>query len=146
VSHTMTVAEVAIPLPPPRARSLSILVVDDDRVLASVISDTLEEAGHSPSVAIGGAAAVFQLVQDKAMDIDLVVADVRMPGIGGLALYEHVRACRPEMGPRFIFITGGGVNADIADVINDGGARLLRKPFSSTELLDTVESAVEMLS
>jgi DNA-binding response OmpR family regulator len=145
VNHMSAVAE-AIPLPPPLARSLSILVVDDDQALASIVSETLAEAGHSASVAIGGAAAVFQLVQDKAMDIDLVVADVRMPGIGGLALYEHVRACRPEMGPRFIFITGGGVNADTADVINDGGARLLRKPFTSTELLDAVDGAVDMLS
>jgi CheY-like chemotaxis protein len=141
-----TLVAPAIPLPPHQPRPLSILVVDDDQALASAISETLEEAGHSVSVAIGGAAAVFQLTHDKAIGIDLVIADVRMPGLDGLSLYEHVRTRRPEMGARFIFITGGRIDADAADAINDGGARLLMKPFSATALLEALDGAVALLS
>src|SRR5690242_5935725 len=92
---------------------LSILVVDDDEVLASAVCDMLEAAGHRASAAIGGAAAVFQLARDAKMAFELVVADVRMPGLDGLSLYEHVRACRPEMASRFVFITGGRVDAAV---------------------------------
>jgi two-component system, NtrC family, response regulator GlrR len=123
---------------------LSILVVDDDEVLASAVCDMLEEAGHKASAAIGGAAAVFQLVPNAPMAFELVVADVRMPGLDGLSLYEHIRECRPELASRFVFITGGRVDAAVADTIGDGGARLVQKPFSSEELLDAVNGAAEI--
>lgn len=132
-------ASTAIPLPPPHPRALSILVVDDEETMLSIMAETLEGAGHFTRTATSADVAFFQLLHERPSPrVDLVICDIRMPGVDGPTLYQQVIAQRPMLAARFIFVTGGLVESVTADLINEGGARLLEKPFSSAQLLDAV--------
>ncbi len=89
---------------PPSSRRARVLFVDDDEGVVRAVGDHLRQIAHVVSVT-SGRAAIELLLRDQAFD--LVLCDVMMPDIGGMDVYESVRRARPELGPRFAFVTGG---------------------------------------
>ncbi|MEK7839708.1 MAG: response regulator, partial [Pseudomonadota bacterium] len=72
----------------------TILVVDDETNMQAVMRLVLEEAGHVVRVADSGEAALPHLLDPN---LDVVVTDLRMPGMGGDQLIEHLRRERPDV-------------------------------------------------
>ena len=106
-----------------------ILVVDDDPQTLRYVGDTLDEAGYSPLVT-GDPEEVALLVTTKKPQ--LVLLDLRLPGIDGIELMERV----PELADLpVIFISGYGRDETIAKALETGAADYIVKPFSPTELV-----------
>jgi PAS domain S-box-containing protein len=127
--------------PPPRAAAVAertVLIVEDEPAVRSLIRRILEREGHRVLEAMDGEHA---LAASRASDaaIDLLITDVRMPGLGGPALTRILQAERP--GLRVILTSGYG--DDIAGGGSGPGAPLfLEKPFSPDQLVQVVREAL----
>ncbi len=113
------------------------LVVEDDREAAAFLVDALREhLGCHVELAMSGEEGRQRLDTE---DFDVVVCDIRMPGMSGLALLEWARSNRPGMASRFVMATGdeGAGGGDSHPGL--GSTRMLRKPFSARELVDACQ-------
>jgi len=110
-----------------------LLLVEDDTTVQQTTARVLRRAGYHVTVTSDGHEALDQLAQES---FDLVVSDVVMARMGGLALHREARA-RGHAEP-FLFLSGytGGEAAGGSDLPAD--AVLLRKPWSIDELLTTI--------
>jgi signal transduction histidine kinase len=113
----------------------TILVVEDEQAILEIISYLLEDDGYQVVQALNGDAALSLLGEAKP---DLIISDIRMPGIDGFALCEQVRA-DPNFGQLpFIFLTGRDERADVRRGMGLGADDYLTKPFEPEELLSAV--------
>jgi len=117
----------------------SILVVDDDDNMRSLIKTILERRGHQVSVARNGAEGLARF--DESLP-QLVVTDLVMPGLGGLALCAELQR-RPSP-PKVLIVSGNKVALDgpLADLKAKGRLALMQKPFTPAELAQSVESLI----
>jgi two-component system NtrC family sensor kinase len=115
----------------PHVAPLRILVMDDEPHIQHYLLATLEAWGHSVRVASDGAAAL-ELLAHTAFDV--IIADLRMPGVGGRAFFETLQADRPDAAQRVVFATGDTVGDDAQAFLEAAGQPLLRKPFTQREL------------
>jgi CheY-like chemotaxis protein len=109
--------------------SRNILVVDDDPEVREILVETLAEFGYAVSQAGSGEEALA-LLQPRP-GIDLLISDVRMPGMSGLELVERARERQP--GLKVILISGYFLPQPIA-------VRFLKKPFHMHELASAVRA------
>lgn len=107
----------------------TIMVVDDDAEVREIVSEFLSESGHRILQAGNGAEAL-ELLQ-KLPDVDLIVTDVRMPGVSGIDLAE--KATREHSRLKVILISGYFVSQHVSWPV-------LHKPFSMRELGDAVRT------
>lgn len=115
---------------------MHILVVDDDPLAGEMTAALLEAQGHQPLIASDAMEAVEQL--DAHSEIMLIVSDMHMPLISGLALLEMLR----EQGNSLPFILLTGDTPDAALQKTPGLAACLRK---DAELMSTLEQAVNQV-
>src|ERR1700719_1053660 len=102
----------------PRVHSLelkAILVVDDDRQLASALQWILADENFLVDIAFDGEEALLKV---KAHDYDAVICDLKMPKLRGDEFYLKARDMRPSLADRFIFITGYFADSKIALFLN----------------------------
>ncbi|HET9627182.1 MAG TPA: sigma-54 dependent transcriptional regulator [Kofleriaceae bacterium] len=114
-----------------------ILIVDDKLELADTLADGLADRGFAAR-AIGDARAALGLV--RAGEVDLLVSDLRMPELDGLALLDAARAAVPDL-PVIVMTAYGAVDSAI-ESIRKGAFHYLTKPFKLEELLVFVERAL----
>jgi CheY-like chemotaxis protein len=112
-----------------------ILIVDDEPLLLSLMARVLE-GEHEVVEACGGRTALAAF--ERGERFDLVLCDVIMPDIGGAALYRRVAAIAPDQAACFVFLSGGAVNAGIAEFLEAHQGRRLDKPMSMQELRSAV--------
>lgn len=113
----------------------TILVVEDDPSMRSVLAGTLEDTGYDVLRAESGQEALDLARAGK--EFDLVVTDVRMTGMDGITAFEELRKLRPHV--RGIVITGyAGTDAPMR-ALRAGVWDYLHKPFGLTDLLTAVE-------
>ena len=127
---------VAPAAPPAPITGLRILVVDDEPVLTELLGDLLRSVGHDVDHARDGRVAL-RLAREN--HYDLVVTDLKMPGLDGQGLYEQVCRERPAMASRFIFSTGDVVNPDAQGFLKGSGCAYLSKPFKLETVLTLVD-------
>ena len=99
-----------------------VLVVDDDVLVLEVVASMLEELGCETLRARSGIEALRTIANDRT--IDVLIADINMPGLDGSALAARARDFRPELA--VILLTGGAADSR--------GFPLLRKPFAQFDL------------
>ena len=109
----------------------SILVVDDEAAVAEVVAELIRAEGHEVEIAEGGRAALDKL--DRAA-YDLVLADVRMPGLDGPGLYREAARRHPGIAKRFVFLTGDALASETRQFLDESGAPSLAKPFDAAQL------------
>jgi DNA-binding response OmpR family regulator len=107
---------------------MTVLVVDDETAIRRVVRRALERNGAEVLEAEGGETALALLQCDDADQVDLVITDLMMPGIGGLALAEVLSVFRPELP---VLAMSGNPPAPSPD----RRLPLLLKPFTLPELL-----------
>jgi signal transduction histidine kinase/CheY-like chemotaxis protein len=112
-------------------RALRILVVDDEPHIQHYMRATLEAWGHTVAVAENGAQGLAQAVQHP---FDAVIADLRMPELGGREMFERLRRAHPDIAERVVFSTGDTVRGDTLAFLESLERPYLRKPFTLAEL------------
>lgn len=112
----------------------TVLFVDDEGLVLTMAETILTEFGYQVLTAGNGQKALALLSLPNAK-VDLVITDLVMPGMGGRELAGHVRQTHPHLP---ILLTSGYVNPENTK----SGANFLPKPFTSTELLRKVKSAL----
>lgn len=117
-----------------------LLIAEDDADLRDLLQDDLEDAGYETVVAVDGRAALSHIEREREC-IDLLITDVRMPGLTGKELLTSMREKRPEA--PVIVITAFGSVEQAVDMVKAGAFQYLTKPFDTDELLRTVEKALE---
>ena len=100
-----------------------VLIVDDDADLRADLCDTLGDLGHVPVPAADGGAALMALERG---DIDAVLLDLRMPGMGGMEVLERIRA-RP-MAPPVAILTAVPTAENTIQAMRLGAVDHLAKP------------------
>jgi CheY-like chemotaxis protein len=120
-------------LEPPRHRSITILIVEDNDALRNLLQRTLEGVGFSVFPAADGAEALCWSEQHEGT-IEIVVSDIVMPALNGLDLSKRIRVARPDT--KFLFITGFG---DQFPELREYGENILEKPFLPSELVRKVD-------
>ncbi|HLX44688.1 MAG TPA: sigma-54 dependent transcriptional regulator [Bryobacteraceae bacterium] len=118
-----------------------ILVVDDDDSLRRVLQVQLEQIGYSVAVASNGAEALSMLRQTA---FDLVVTDMRMPGMSGLDLLKTLRGDYPEV--VVIVLTAFATIETAVDAMKAGAFHYITKPVHPEELRVVIGRALEHVS
>ncbi|MGZ8440854.1 MAG: sigma-54-dependent transcriptional regulator [Candidatus Deferrimicrobiaceae bacterium] len=114
----------------------TILVAEDDRNLRRVLRAMLVREGYDVAEAADGEAASAWLSGRRA---DVLITDIRMPKMDGLALFRHARERHPDV--PVILITAYGTIGDAVDAIRSGAFDYISKPFDEAELLRVVGNA-----
>jgi len=112
---------------------LTVLIVDDENVVQKVLGTWLERAGHRVIGASDGSSALKYL-QD--IDVDLILLDLRMPGMDGAELLGRIRAM--EISAEVAIITAFFDSELMDRAMQYGPLRLLKKPVDRNELLQLV--------
>jgi CheY-like chemotaxis protein len=114
---------------------LRILVVDDEDNLRDVLVEVLRRDGHEVDSAVDGAEGLRRVEERR---YDLVVTDLRMPGLEGPALYRALRARYPEQPPRVIFMSANTGIDEYASFLAETGEPALEKPFNLADMRQVV--------
>jgi PAS domain S-box-containing protein len=117
----------------------SILVVEDEAKLASAVVDALRDAGYIVQHAADGEEALSKV---KAGTFDLVICDLKMPRMDGMAFYRMLSAAAPGLARRVIFVTGDVAGTDAEQFLDESGCRWLAKPFRLGDLLRAVREGL----
>jgi excisionase family DNA binding protein len=125
------------PVAPARQRRPRILVVDDEASIRDLLAKTLALAEYEVDTAPDAATALGRV---RAAQYDLLIADLRMPGMDGLTLIRQAKRIRAEL--PVIIITGYSSEASAIEAVNLGVAGYLRKPFRVPEVLAAAAKAL----
>jgi len=117
----------------------TVLVVDDEQNMQTVMRMILEDAGHVVITASSGEEALKH-IQDP--NLDVVLSDMKMPGMGGEGLLARCRADRPDL--PVIVVTAHGTIKSAVKSVAAGAADYLTKPFEPEELEIAVHNAVKL--
>ncbi|MBI4677999.1 MAG: response regulator [Elusimicrobia bacterium] len=116
----------------------NILVVDDEADMRMALGSVLTRSGHTIEQASDGQSALVRI--DKG-NVDLVLLDIRLPGMDGVQILRRIRERREDL--PVIMVTGYGSVESAVEVMKLGASQYLSKPFSNKELVDTVMSVLE---
>jgi two-component system NtrC family sensor kinase len=119
-------------LEPRRGR---ILVVDDEEPVARLICEALAEDGHDAVFAFGGREALDRMAVEP---FDLIISDLRMPGLAAERLCEEMDRLETGLSRRLLLTTGDTVSREAAAIAERAGLALLHKPFDLDHLRRTV--------
>jgi DNA-binding NarL/FixJ family response regulator len=117
-----------------------LLVVDDDPSLLLAVSETLRAEGYEVVTARRGAEAMVRVAESLP---DLIISDIRMPGMDGYALARNLRSApRTRLVP-IVFLTAKDETADRVEGFRTGVDAYLTKPFEPEELAAVVKSILD---
>ena len=121
----------------PRAVA-TLLVADDDPAVRQSLERTLTREGYAVVLAPDGQAALERL---QAGGVDLVLSDLKMPGLTGLELLREAKAVAPDVD--VILLTAFGTVEEAVRAMKDGAYDFLTKPFQRAQLIKVVRQALE---
>ncbi len=115
-----------------------VMIIDDEPHLRITAGQTLELAGYAPEPHPSAEAALEHLAPDFP---GVIVSDIRMPGMDGMALLREVRLRDPDL--PVILITGHGDISTAVEAMREGAWDFLEKPFAGERLVEVVRRGVE---
>lgn len=121
-------------------RGEEILLVDDEEAIRDIGRDLLTESGYRVLTAESGEQALA-LYTDRLNDIELVILDLSMPGMGGRRCLTELLRIDPRA--RVIIASGYSRDGQVDPLLTSGAAGFLAKPFKFNELLKTVREALD---
>ena len=116
----------------------TILVVDDEAIIRQQLERLYAAGGFKVAVCASGEDALKRL---EAEDIDLILTDIRLPGISGIELTKHVHERYPDV--PVIVITGYGDIGTAVEVLKLGASDYIVKPFTSAAIQDSTRVVLE---
>lgn len=121
----------------------SVLVADDDVDIRTLVSYKLTQSGHQV-VAVGNGLAALKAVREH--QVDLVLLDIRMPGMSGLDVCRELRADAATRALPVILLTARSQEDDVETGFAAGADDYIVKPFSPRELTSRVEAVLARLA
>ncbi|HLL85131.1 MAG TPA: PAS domain S-box protein, partial [Longimicrobium sp.] len=122
----------------PAAEALRVLVVDDEDSIRRTLSRYLVRRGHRVSVAAEGGEALRMLESEGGFDV--ILSDVRMPGLSGDRLHACLRERGDGMDRRLVFMSGDALGDQTANALSTCEVPVILKPFDMGAVADTVEA------
>jgi two-component system NtrC family sensor kinase len=110
---------------------LMVLLVDDEPGLRKAVARYLNRSGIQVRAVADGAEALRLL---RIEDVDVIVSDVRMPGVGGRELLAALRRDRPDLVKRLLFSSGDTAAPETAELLRESGVPSITKPFDFARL------------
>jgi len=120
------------------SRGPVVVVADDDPAIRDAVAKTLTRGGYEVVPATDGTAALDRV---RSLPVQVLLADLRMPGMDGLELLRATKTIAPEV--EVILITGHGGIEDAVAAMKEGAYDFLTKPFKRAALQKAVEKALE---
>ncbi|HJX36779.1 MAG TPA: ATP-binding protein, partial [Dehalococcoidales bacterium] len=125
-------SEAAVLMPPVQKKPAEtkhgkILVVDDEPGVRILLERVFIQMGHQVDTVADAETAVNKL--DAGSTYDIILTDVRMPGMSGIELHTHILEKSPAMKNKIIFITGDVMGADIKEFLVKNNLTYFAKPF-----------------
>jgi len=118
----------------------TILVVDDEVETVRVLAEIISLDNRQVEIAANGLMAL-DLLRERAYD--LILCDLRMPGLDGPGLYQRLEREYPGMCRKVIFLTGDTLSAETRHLLERGAAAMLRKPFSFDDVHQIVQRTLQ---
>ena len=118
---------------------MRVLLADDEKAIAVTLGDALRGAGHAVTVVNDGTAAVEAV---ERAEFDVVVSDVRMPGLDGMAVLRRSKAKDPRT--EVILMTGFGTVEAAVEAMKAGAFHYVQKPFYNEELVALLRRVEEL--
>ena len=115
-----------------------ILVVDDEAVIREGMRRILDGGGFTVETFANGYLAIEKL---QAEAFDLLITDLKMPGMSGMDVLDQIKAINPKL--PVIIITGFVTDETTAEIIKRGARNCLPKPFNPEQLRNAVKNALE---
>jgi len=116
----------------------NILVIDDDENILEVIQTRLESNGYFVGTHTDPAEAL-ECMKEKSFDV--VITDIRMPGMDGIELLRRIKCLHCDI--PVILLTAYGTIASAVEAVKIGAFQYLTKPFQGKQLIEEVEAALE---
>lgn len=116
------------------------LIVEDESDVADTLRELLEREGFAVTVARDGAAALMAL--DRG-DYDLILSDLRMPGVSGPDLHGRIAETKPHLLDRMGFVTGDTLGSSMDDFLRGCGRPVLEKPFTKVGVRCLIASILQ---
>jgi two-component system response regulator HydG len=113
----------------------NVLIVDDDIEMTETLSDILKDLGHHVEVANDGLKAIEKI---KAQTFDVILMDIKMPGINGVETYKRIKNIRPEA--TVMMMTAYSVEDLVAEALKEGAYGIMYKPIDITKVVEFIES------
>ena len=129
--------QAAAPAAPVRNTRQRVLVVDDEASIRDLLSKTLALAEYDVDTAPDGTTALDRM---RAFSYDLLIADLRMPGMDGLTLIRQAKRIKADL--PVIIITGFSTESSAIEAVNLGVAGYLTKPFRVPQVLAAASKAL----
>ena len=117
-------------------------MVDDEEIIRELGVDILEDRGYRVFSASEGREAV-RIYRERVRDIDLVILDVMMPGIGGKETYRQLRAINPQV--KVLLSSGYSTNGEVGEILKQGVSGFVQKPYREEELAAKVREVLDAL-
>jgi len=134
--------EEMTPIPDIHQGQETILLVDDEEIIRDLGVDILEDRGYRVFPASEGKEAV-RIYREQAQEIDLVILDVMMPGIGGKETYRQLRAINPQI--KVLLSSGYSTNGEVGEILKQGVSGFVQKPYREEELAAKVREVLDTL-
>ena len=117
----------------------TILLVEDESLVRTVVSDVLKDTGYAVIEAVDGQAGYEVLI--SGAQIDLLISDIRMPGrMDGHELARAALSIRPTLP---MLLMTGCENEELAEAVWSMGVRIVHKPFTFNQLLALAQCMLE---
>jgi DNA-binding response OmpR family regulator len=117
-----------------------VLLVDDEEEFVKTLGERLEMRGIEPDTAFTGEAALKRVAEEQP---DIMVLDIKMPGIDGMEVLRRVRKAYPRI--QVIMLTAHGSDKDKEEAERLGAFAYLRKPVDLEQLTNTMRAASKRL-
>ncbi|HPO14567.1 MAG TPA: sigma-54 dependent transcriptional regulator [Candidatus Hydrogenedentes bacterium] len=118
--------------------SYTVLVTEDDRVQREIISDILRLAGYEVRTVASGTESLEML---RSEEVDVLLSDLKMPGMDGLELLRRAKHLRPDT--EVVIMTAHATIKTAVTAMKEGAADYLEKPFDKDELLFVIGRTLE---
>jgi PAS domain S-box-containing protein len=124
---------------PRRKMTGNILIVEDEPAIRAVLIRNLSTEGYQVQSVSDGKTALDKLAKNA---YDLILTDLKMPGMTGRELYETIKKKYPNLVERIVFITGDVMTGDTTKFLTSTGRPYLVKPFYSKDVTDMIEKVL----
>lgn len=115
-----------------------IMVVDDEAHIRRALDRLLTQEGHTV-VTMSSAQAALQTLLEKEDDYDLILLDIKMPGMNGITFYNRLKNIAPSLAGKVVCITGDIISPGNMAFLNETGIPYITKPFGIDDLKEQVK-------
>lgn len=130
----------AEPAHTPPTTAARVLIIDDDVAVASTLQRLIARLGHTGSIEHRAEAAIVRLAAGE--DFDVILTDLKMPGMGGEGVFRMIERERPELLDRLVFMSGDLSPESDNAFLKQSSHPTLAKPFSRDQLRDALDGVI----